>query len=88
MPASPLPKIIKGILKQREILLKKGESQKNALRCYQYIKNLKYQIEAYQSRWDEGGWKRFAQRNYPEIVYLIPENKSGLTIKRKLNESL
>lgn len=88
MTSSTLPKIVKGILNQREVLIKKGYSEKNNLRCCGYIKNLKNQIEAYQAKWDEEGWKKFVRRNYPEIIYLIPENPSGLTIKRKLYESL
>ena len=83
-----LPTIIKGILKQREVLIKKGASHKNAMRCLTTIKNIKLQIEAYQCKWDEEGWKRFFMRNESDILFLIPENKAGYTIKQKIYESL
>jgi hypothetical protein len=85
---SKLPTIIKGILKQREILIKKGASHKNAMDCLRTIKNIKLQIEAYQYKWDEEGWKRFFQRNESDILFLIPENKAGSTIKQKIYENL
>lgn len=83
-----LPKLIKGILNQRKLLLKMGKSQKNPMRCHQYIDNISKQIDAYQQKWDDEGWKRFFLRNSAEIIYLIPENNAGLTIKQKIYESL
>lgn len=85
---SKLPTIIKGILKQREILIKKGASHKNTMDCLRTIKNIKLQIEAYQYKWDEEGWRRFFQRNESDILFLIPENKAGSTIKQKIYENL
>lgn len=85
---SKLPTIIKGVLRQREFLIKNGASHKNAMECYKYIKNIKMQIEAYQNKWDDEGWKKFVKRNAAEILFLIPENKAGYTIKQKIYESL
>lgn len=86
--ANQLPTIVKGILAQREKLIKQGVSQKNTMRCLNYISNLKNQIEAYQQKWNDEGWKNFVVRNTEQIIYLIPENKSGLTVKQKLYENL
>lgn len=86
--ATQLPTIVKGILSQRETLMKQGVSQKNAMRCALYIKELKQQVDAYQQMWNDEGWKNFVVRNTEKIIYLIPENKSGLTIKQKLYENL
>lgn len=83
-----LQKIVKGIISQREAIMKKGQSQKNNMKCALYIKELKIYIDAYQSKWNEDGWKRFVVNNTEKIIYLIPENKSGLTIKEKLFQSL
>lgn len=88
MATSQLSRTVKGVLKQRELLIQKGKSHKNTLLCCKIIKDLKYQIEAYQNKWDDGGWKRFVQRNYTEIIYLIPDSPSGSTIKRKIYEAL
>jgi hypothetical protein len=58
------------------------------MRCHTIIKQLSMQIEAYEKRWNEEGWKSFVVRNYDAIMYLIPSNKAGETIKMKINESL
>ena len=83
-----LRKIVTGIISQREVLIRKGVSNKNNIRCYAYINELKKYIEAYQNKWNDEGWKRFVVNNTEKIIYLIPENQSGLTIKEKLFQSL
>jgi len=86
--ATQLSTTIKGVLKQRQFLIQRGMSQKNEMLCLKYIQELKNQIDAYQKVWNDEGWKRFVLRNTEKIIYLIPENKAGLTIKQKIYENL
>lgn len=88
MATTQLKSIVKGIISQREALMRKGVSQKNAMRCALYIKELKLNIDAYQNKWNDEGWKRFVVQNTEKIIYLIPENQSGLTTKQKLFQAL
>lgn len=45
-------------------------------------------ISAYGSKWNEEGWRKFVINHISEITYLIPDNESGLTLKKKLYENL
>jgi hypothetical protein len=83
-----LKAIVKGIISQREAIMRKGHSQKNNSRCAAYITELKTYIEAYQNQWNQDGWRRFVVNNTEKIIYLIPENQSGLTVKQKLFQAL
>lgn len=77
-------KFVKSILAQRKRLLTSNVSGKNKSLCVSYIKELSIQIEAYQNRWNEDGWKKFIQRNIDKLDYLIPNNKAGDSIRQKL----
>lgn len=78
--------LVKSIINQRKRLLKLNCSAKNTSLCLRYINELSSQIEAFQNKWNEEGWKRFILRNLNKLEYLIPNNKAGLTIKNKLYE--
>lgn len=45
-------------------------------------------MSAYGSKWDVEGWQKFARRHLNELEYLIPDNKSGQSLKNQLYESL
>lgn len=81
-------KIALGIIKQRKLLIAKGNSNKNVMKCLSIIQSLSIQIEAYGNKWNEIGWKSFIARNRESFLFLIPENKSGQTIKNKLDAIL
>lgn len=81
-------KIAMQIIKQRKMLINKGYSNKNVLKCMQAIKTLSIQIDAYGNKWNESGWKSFVARNIELFHFLIPENKAGQTIKNKLDASI
>ena len=74
------------VIRIRKRLIKEHRSGKNASRCLVYIDELSKQIEAYGKKWDEYGWNAFLNRNKQQVEYLIPENKSGTTIKHELYE--
>lgn len=88
MATTELRKIVTGIISQREALIRKGVSCKNNMKCSVYINDLKKYIDAYQNKWNDEGWRKFVVNNTEKIIYLIPENQSGLTIKEKLFQSL
>lgn len=83
-----IPKILKGIVRQRKLLISKNLSGKNTLLCFEYIKKIQLYLDAYETKWSEEAWKKFIINHVSEIIYLIPENKSGLTIKQKIYEVL
>lgn len=78
------PKIIRSIIAMRKKLIADHRSGKNTALCLQYIKELTIQMDAYGSKWNEAGWKSFIGRNIEKFLYLIPDNKSGETLKNKL----
>lgn len=83
------PQIIRSIISMRKKLIQEARSGKNTALCLQYIKELSIQMDAYGAKWTDAGWKAFINRNLNKFIYLIPENKSGETLKNKLiNESI
>jgi len=76
--------LIISIINQRKKLMKMNLSGKSSTLCAKYITNISRYVEAYQDKWDENGWRNFIKRHQEEIEYLIPENKAGETIKKKL----
>lgn len=80
------PKLVTSIILQRKKLIQLNCSGKDTALCLAYIKELSIQIEAYKSKWNEEGWRKFIIRNFNKLEYLIPNNKSGQTIKSKLYE--
>ena len=88
MASSELPKIVKGIIKQRKLLMRRNISYLNPAKCHLYIKELTTYIEAYDNKWSIEGWKKFINNNISKITFLIPENTAGTTIKTKLYENL
>lgn len=79
-------KLVISILSQRKKLIELQYSGKNKAKCIAIIKELSLQVEAYKNKWNEEGWKKFIIRNIDKLEYLIPNNKSGETIKMKLYE--
>lgn len=77
-------KLVLSIIRQRKYLLKTDSSGKSKTLCVKYIQELTMQIEAYQSKWNESGWNAFLKRNVNKLEYLVPNNKSGQTIIKKL----
>lgn len=83
-----IPKILKGIVRQRKMLIRENLSGKNTLVCFDYIKKISIYLDAYEKQWSDEAWKRFLLNHVNEVIYLIPENNSGLTIKQKIYEIL
>lgn len=79
-------RVIGKVISIRKKLIQNGCSGKNTARCFALIKELSIQIEAHGNKWDSNGWKAFAQRNMDKIMFLIPENKAGETLKNQLYE--
>jgi hypothetical protein len=77
-------RLVISILAQRKKLIEMKCSGKDTALCLAYIKELSIQVEAYKSKWNEEGWKKFIIRNFNKLEYLVPNNKSGQTIKTKL----
>lgn len=63
------------IIRIRKKLIKLGIKKKDTMRCLEIITRLERQIEAYSKVWKKEGWKKFLQRNYNDILFLIPGNK-------------
>lgn len=82
----PAKSTLQKIIRIRKAILKRNVSGKNVARCITYIQELELQISAYGNQWDENGWKRFAKRQFNQLLYLIPESKQGETIKKELYE--
>lgn len=51
-------------------------SKKDCLACESKIKNIQTQVQAYGKKWNQEGWRKFFQRNYKDILFLIPGNNS------------
>jgi hypothetical protein len=77
-------KLLKSIINQRSFLIKNGSNRKCIVTCNKNIKFLKTHTEAYRSKWDVSGWKKFIIRNYSLIDYLIPNSKAGETTRNKI----
>ena len=88
MSKDTIPKILKSIIRQRKFLIREKKSGRNDLLCFNYIKKLSNYVQAYEGKWSDEAWKRFVLNHVSEIIYLIPDNKSGLTIKKKIYESI
>lgn len=84
----PIPKILRSIVRTRKKLIRENVSRKNSLVCFEYIRKISNYLDAYESKWNEESWKKFVINHVSEIIYLIPENKAGLTVKTKIYESL
>jgi hypothetical protein len=82
-------KTILSIIRQREFLIKKSKCKKNVMKCLEITKHLKVQIVAFSKIWDkkENAWFDFFKRNEAKILYLIPNNNSGKSLKNKLYEN-
>lgn len=83
---SNFQKLVTSIVAQRKRLIKMQISGKNPSVCNQYIKEISIQVDAYKTKWNEEGWKAFIKRNLEKLEYLVPNNKAGETIKKKLYE--
>lgn len=67
---------LKQVIKVRKKLINMKISKKNAMICLKIIKRLELQISTYSKKWNSKGWSKFLERNYSDIVFLIPGNKS------------
>jgi hypothetical protein len=83
-----LDKIVPSIIRMRKFLIKTNRSKTNDLKSHKYINQLNLYIEAYGHKWNDHGWHRFVSQHINEIEYLIPENKSGNSLKNKLHEKI
>jgi len=88
MSAIGIHATIKTIISMRKRLIDRDTSGKNKITCLRYISELNNYMAAYGSKWDSKGWRDFARRNETSISYLIPDNKSGETIKKKFYAEL
>ena len=88
MKATPIKSILESIIRVRKHLINNRTSGKNPMKCLSIIKDISIQMDAYGKKWNDEGWRNFARRNLDALEYLIPENKSGLTLKEKLHENL
>lgn len=88
MVATKLKSTLDSIIRVRKRLIKTNSSGKNPMKCLMIIKEITIQMEAYGKKWNDEGWRNFVKRNIDSVEYLIPENKSGLTLKQKLHENL
>lgn len=88
MAATPIKSTLESIIRVRKHLIKTSTSGKNPMKCLSIIKEISIQMEAYGKKWNDEGWRNFARRNLDALEYLIPDNKSGLTLKAKLHENL
>jgi len=84
--AKDFKKIVMSILNQRAYLVKNKAGGKNEATCLEYIKTLKAQIEAYESKWDVNGWAAFVQRNEDKLNFLTPENKAGESTRLRIKQ--
>lgn len=82
-----IQKTIKSIISIRAKLIKSNASGKNTMLCLKYINELKLYIEAYGHKWDTNNWKRFVLDHLDKIIYLLPANKQGETLKKRLYEN-
>lgn len=73
--------IIRKIISIRKKLIRMKLSKLSEMACYRVISELEIQIAAYGNKWNEEGWKKFAQRNYAKIDFLCPPNNSNLSKK-------
>jgi len=85
---SSIHKTVKSIIGIRTKLIKTNASNKNTMLCLKYINELKLYIDAYGQKWDAQRWKNFVIENYDKIIYLIPNTKSGETLKKRLYENV
>jgi hypothetical protein len=64
------------VIRTRNKLIKMKASGKNAMKCASITKRLQTYIDAYGNKYSAEQWRSFIQRNYDDIVFIIPGNNS------------
>ncbi len=79
-------RIVQSILNQRKRLIDTGKSFKDKATCFKIIRQIQTYIDAHGNRYTLEQWKKLIVNNYNDLLFLIPNNKAGLSIKFKLME--
>lgn len=76
------------VIRTRNKLIKMKQSGKNAMKCASITKRLQTYIDAYGNKYSSEQWQAFIRRNYDDIVFIIPGNKSYQNQVETLNSFL
>ena len=74
------------IIRIRKYLIKTNKSQINYLRSLEVLNRLERQMQAYGTKWNDEGWKKFLKRNVLDFLFLIPANQSQRNLIEELNK--
>jgi hypothetical protein len=78
-----MKKLLVKILNGRKFLLKNGKSFKNSLKCYSLIQKFEEHLNCYPDISDEA-LTNYVRKHSDDILWLIPGNTTGNSIKNQL----
>lgn len=86
MKSQELKQLLWRIIRQRQVLIKKGCSKINQMQAYKSIENLCAWLNAYGNTANETTLIKWAKNKKESFFLLIPGNASGESTIQKFNE--